>query len=761
MVAHHWQSTQSLVDMCSDLRVSWSRPVNHGNTLVLHNLELNSSVIDLVWTQPQPDAINLPRLEHDDRGTSDHMPISILLSIVEADICITRMVVPKGSDEEKAFLGDILLGLGLVDMTGLDSDNKIEAVAHTVAEVFSGTWQRHAKEVVITNCSKSWWDDKCNAAIKHYCELWNPADYTNFQRATSAAKRKFFNEKIEEICNLPACEAIAYNGKPCHNMDSLWDALHSTYNTASGQQCDLAILNQLNPSPEQDLLPFSQKEMMDALLAYSSQSAPGPDHITWSHLKRTLLIEDVTEKFLAIADACMRVGYWLSHFKESVSVIILKLGKPTYSTPKSFRPIALLNTLGKLIKKMISTCLQFDCIKHKVFHANQLSSIWQRSTEDAGVFLTHLVRAEWAKGLKMSVIAFDIAQFFPSLNHEMLLDILAKQGFLAHVCWFFASYLVQESLTKMQCRAALWIIGTFRTSPMGGCEALAGLIPVHLHLRKLALHATYRVITLSRTHPIQSLLGQHDTPGAHMHRWHINNLGTKAFLVTKSTVVDVAGKLPCLTEAFDADSNKACPGNQIMDIFSDRIRFHLRPNSASADEQTTLLDATLLKAKSEEHSAIVACDGSVPQVSTKQALAVARVWIGDRMVKQTRQASSRAMAPNAELHAIRASIGMAMAIAGINHIYVFTDHLPSAEQAVDPGIHSGQWRSLEVCTRLQSWLGGDPARRVSFILVNSKLKWSIHQNIHKYVSDQSFSVAHGRRPVTSLAYLCMAEVTAC
>ncbi|KAJ3553857.1 hypothetical protein NP233_g12549 [Leucocoprinus birnbaumii] len=239
------------------------------------------------------------------------------------------------------------------------------------------------------------------------------------------------------------------------------------------------------------------------------------------------------------------------------------------------------------------------------------------------------------------------------------------------------------------------------------------------------------------------------------------NLGTKAFLATKSTAVDVTGKLPHLTEAFNADSNKACPGNWIMDVFSDRISFHPRSNGASAEEQTTLLDAALLKAKGEEHSAIVACNGSIPQDTTEQALAAARVWIGDRMVKQTRQASGRATAPDAELHAIQAGIGMAMAITGVDHIYIFTDHLPSAERAVDLGIHSGQWRSLEVCTRLQFWMGADPARHISFISVNSKLKWSIHQNVHEYVSDRSFSVVRGWHPATSLAYLCMAKVVAC
>jgi len=54
----------------------------------------------------------------------------------------------------------------------------------------------------------------------------------------------------------------------------------------------------------------------------------------------------------------------------------------------------------------------------------------------------------------------------------------------------------------MQRKAALWITAAFRTSPTGGTEALAGLIPVHLHLRKLADRANLRIATLSDTHPI-------------------------------------------------------------------------------------------------------------------------------------------------------------------------------------------------------------------------------------------------------------------
>ena len=43
----------------------------------------------------------------------------------------------------------------------------------------------------------------------------------------------------------------------------------------------------------------------------------------------------------------------------------------------------------------------------------------------------------------------------------------------------------------MQQRAALWITGAFQISPSLGVEAIAGLVPIHLHLKKL-----YRIFLL-------------------------------------------------------------------------------------------------------------------------------------------------------------------------------------------------------------------------------------------------------------------------
>ena len=85
------------------------------------------------------------------------------------------------------------------------------------------------------------------------------------------------------------------------------------------------------------------------------------------------------------------------------------LARKALNFTKAFKSIVLLNILSKLIEKMIVRQFQFDAVKYSILHSNQLRDVAQWSTKNAGVFLMHLVQAGWAKGLKTSVVTFDIA----------------------------------------------------------------------------------------------------------------------------------------------------------------------------------------------------------------------------------------------------------------------------------------------------------------------------------------------------------------
>jgi len=61
---------------------------------------------------------------------------------------------------------------------------------------------------------------------------------------------------------------------------------------------------------------------------------------------------------------------------------------------------------------------------------------------DVDVTLTHFIQSVWVKNLTTSTLAFNIAQFFLSLNYQILLLILEKAGFNLKVLSFFKNYLV-------------------------------------------------------------------------------------------------------------------------------------------------------------------------------------------------------------------------------------------------------------------------------------------------------------------------------
>ena len=128
------------------------------------------------------------------------------------------------------------------------------------------------------------------------------------------------------------------------------------------------------------------------------------------------------------------------------TIVISKPNKSLYDHPKAFCPIVLLNTLGKLIEKVVAERLQFIVTSNDFIHPSQLGSLKFKSTADAGIALTHIIWSGWAKGRSTSSLVFNISQFFPSLNHNLLILILEKAGLNHKVTNFFANYLIQRSM---------------------------------------------------------------------------------------------------------------------------------------------------------------------------------------------------------------------------------------------------------------------------------------------------------------------------
>ena len=98
---------------------------------------------------------------------------------------------------------------------------------------------------------------------------------------------------------------------------------------------------------------------------------------------------------------------------------------------------------------MIGEQLQFHFISNNFVHQYQLGGFKHRSTMNTRVALTHFIRLGWIKNLTTSTLVLDIAQFFLSLNYQILPLILEKVGFNIKVSNFFKNYLIGRKITYL------------------------------------------------------------------------------------------------------------------------------------------------------------------------------------------------------------------------------------------------------------------------------------------------------------------------
>lgn len=129
-------------------------------------------------------------------------------------------------------------------------------------------------------------------------------------------------------------------------------------------------------------------------------------------------------------------------------MVLKKPGKPDYQQPKAWRPIALLEVLGKVIEATIGNRLRTLAENHNLIPERQMGARKRHSTDTALVLLLGLIRVAWEEpGAVATVLSLDISGAFDRVIRERLIHVLRSRKTPRSICRWVNSFMLKRWTT--------------------------------------------------------------------------------------------------------------------------------------------------------------------------------------------------------------------------------------------------------------------------------------------------------------------------
>lgn len=118
--------------------------------------------------------------------------------------------------------------------------------------------------------------------------------------------------------------------------------------------------------------------------------------------------------------------------------MLRKPGKKDYQIAKSYRPVALLNTLGKFLEAVIARRISYAVETKGLLPNAHLGGRKGVSVDHAIQLIIDKVRRAWGKGKIVSILMLDISGAYDNVSHERLIYNLYKRRLGQLVPWIRA-----------------------------------------------------------------------------------------------------------------------------------------------------------------------------------------------------------------------------------------------------------------------------------------------------------------------------------
>ncbi|KAH9997875.1 hypothetical protein BJV77DRAFT_940992, partial [Russula vinacea] len=170
-------------------------------------------------------------------------------------------------------------------------------------------------------------------------------DYIEKAQLWEVAKWRH-GRKLTKVPSLQGTEGLA------HSHEEISNILSRRFFPQSPPSVDHIFLDDPHPRPTRALATIDEEFIAPLIQKASKRSAPGLSGHTWTLIKWVWKAEP--KRLTSLLQACLKAGHHPHLWKEAVVCVIPKPNRADYTLAKNFRPISLLECLGKLLEKVVA-----------------------------------------------------------------------------------------------------------------------------------------------------------------------------------------------------------------------------------------------------------------------------------------------------------------------------------------------------------------------------------------------------------------------
>lgn len=203
--------------------------------------------------------------------------------------------------------------------------------------------------------------------------------------------------------------------------------------------------------PEEEIPPITMEELVKASQNLAPNKAPGPDFIPPKIIKEAVMM--IPETFRSIFNTLIKKGTFPKIWKEA-RVVLLEKPVKNRGDPPSFRPICLINSIGKLFEGIINERLRQEIEEKHLLNDQQYGFRKGRSTIHAIRKITETVKKELEKrgdcrNRKICLlVTLDVKNAFNTANWRKIIKAMEDKNISRYLISIIQSYLHERMITK-------------------------------------------------------------------------------------------------------------------------------------------------------------------------------------------------------------------------------------------------------------------------------------------------------------------------